>query len=38
MSSLDPKFRLLLAVMLFILVTVFGLVCLLMTGKIMLPL
>ena len=37
MSSLDPKFRLLLAVLLFFLVTVFGLVCLLMTGKIMPP-
>ena len=34
LSSLDPKFRLLLSVMLFILVTIFGFVCLLVTGRV----
>ncbi len=34
LSSLDPKFRLLLSVMLFILVTLFGFVCLLVTGRV----
>jgi hypothetical protein len=38
LSSLDPKLRLLLSVMLFILVTLFGCVCLLITGKVMPPL
>jgi hypothetical protein len=37
LSSLDPKFRLLLSVLLFFLVTIFGLVCLLITGKIVPP-
>jgi hypothetical protein len=31
---LDPKFRLLLSVMLFIVVTLFGFVCLLVTGRV----
>ena len=35
LSSLDPKIRLLLSVMLFMLVTIFGFVCLLLTGKVM---
>jgi hypothetical protein len=35
MSSLDPKLRLLLSAMLFFMVTIFGFVCLLITGKIM---
>jgi hypothetical protein len=34
LSSLDPKFRLLLSVMLFIMVTLFGFVCLLITGRV----
>jgi hypothetical protein len=34
LSSLDPKFRLLLSVMLFIVVTLFGFVCLLVTGRV----
>ena len=34
LSSLDPKFRLLLSVMLFIVVTLFGFVCLLITGRV----
>jgi len=38
LSSLDPKFRLLLAILLFLLVTIFGLVCLLATGRIVPPL
>jgi hypothetical protein len=35
MSSLSPKLRLLLSAMLFLMVTIFGFVCLLITGKIM---
>jgi hypothetical protein len=35
LSSMSPKMRLLLTAMLFFLVTVFGFVCLLLTGKIM---
>jgi hypothetical protein len=35
MSSLSPKLRLLLSAMLFFMVTIFGFVCLLITGKIM---
>jgi hypothetical protein len=38
LSSLDPKLRLLLSVLLFLLVTVFGVVCLLLTGRIVPPL
>jgi len=34
LSSLDPKLRLLLSAMLFLLVTIFGFVCLLITGKV----
>jgi hypothetical protein len=34
MSSLDPKFRLLFSVMIFVLVTLFGFVCLLITGRV----
>jgi hypothetical protein len=34
LSELDPKLRLLLSVMLFILVTIFGFVCLLVTGRV----
>ncbi len=34
LSSMDPKIRLLLSAMLFFLVTIFGSVCLLLTGKI----
>jgi hypothetical protein len=37
LSSIDPKLRLLLAVLLFLIVTVFGLVCLLITGRIVPP-
>jgi hypothetical protein len=37
LSSLDPKSRLLLAVLLFLLVTISGLVCLLVTGRIVPP-
>ena len=37
MSSLDPKFRLLLAVLLFLVVTIFGVACLLITGRIVPP-
>ena len=33
LSSMDPKIRLLLSAMLFFLVTIFGFVCLLLTGK-----
>ncbi len=33
LSSLSPKIRLLLSVMLFLLVSIFGFVCLLLTGK-----
>jgi len=35
LSSMGPKIRLLLSVMLFFLVGIFGLVCLLLTGKMM---
>jgi hypothetical protein len=35
LSSLDPKIRLLLSAMLFFLVTIFGFVCLLLSGKVM---
>lgn len=35
LSSMNPKIRLLLSVMLFLLVTIFGFVCLLITGKMM---
>jgi hypothetical protein len=35
LSSMSPKMRLLLTAMLFFLVSVFGFVCLLLTGKIM---
>lgn len=35
LSSLNPKLRLLLAAMLFFLVTIFGFVCLLVSGKVM---
>jgi hypothetical protein len=34
LSSISPKLRLLLAAMLFFLVTIFGFVCLLLNGKI----
>ena len=37
LSSLDPKLRLLLSVMLFFLVTIFGCVCLLIAGKVFPP-
>jgi hypothetical protein len=33
LSSINPKIRLLLSAMLFFLVTIFGFVCLLLTGK-----
>jgi hypothetical protein len=33
LSALDPRLRLLLTMMLFLLVTIFGFVCLLVTGK-----
>jgi hypothetical protein len=35
LSSMDPKMRLLLSAMLFFMVTVFGFVCLLLSGKVM---
>lgn len=35
LSSMEPKIRLLLSAMLFFLVAIFGLVCLLLTGKMM---
>jgi hypothetical protein len=35
LSSLDPKLRLLLSAMLFFLVSIFGFVCLIVTGKVM---
>jgi hypothetical protein len=35
LSSIDPKLRLLLSAMLFFMVTIFGFVCLLITGKMM---
>jgi hypothetical protein len=35
LSSVDPKLRLLLSAMLFFMVTVFGFVCLLITGRMM---
>ena len=34
LSAMDPKIRLLLSAMLFLLVTIFGFVCLLLTGKV----
>jgi hypothetical protein len=34
MSSISPKMRLLLSAMLFFLVTIFGFVCLLITGRV----
>jgi hypothetical protein len=34
LSALQPKVRLLLSAMLFLLVTIFGFVCLLLTGKV----
>ena len=34
LSSMDPKFRLLFSVMIFVLVTLFGFVCLLVTGRV----
>jgi hypothetical protein len=37
LSSLDPKYRLILSILLFLLVTVFGLVCLVMTGRVVPP-
>ncbi len=37
LSEMNPKIRLLLSVMLFLMVTIFGFVCLLLTGK-MVPL
>lgn len=33
LSLMDPKIRLLLSVMVFLLVTIFGFVCLLLSGK-----
>jgi len=35
LSSMDPRVRLLLSVLLFLLVTVFGFVCLLLSGRVM---
>ena len=35
LSSMDPKIRLLLSVLFFLLVTVFGFVCLLLSGRVM---
>ena len=35
LSKMDPKIRLLLSTMLFLLVTIFGFVCLLLAGKVM---
>jgi hypothetical protein len=35
LSSMDPRIRLLLSVLLFLLVTVFGFVCLLLSGRVM---
>lgn len=35
LSGMSPKVRLVLSAMLFFLVTIFGFVCLLLTGKIM---
>jgi hypothetical protein len=35
LSALEPKVRLLLSALLFLLVTIFGFVCLLLTGKVM---
>jgi hypothetical protein len=35
LSSLDPRIRLLLSMLLFMLVTVFGFVCLLLSGKVL---
>ena len=34
LSALDPRLRLILSLMLFLLVTIFGFVCLLVTGKV----
>jgi hypothetical protein len=35
LSSMDPRIRLLLSILLFLLVTVFGFVCLLLSGRVM---
>jgi hypothetical protein len=35
LSSIDPRIRLLLSMLLFMLVTVFGFVCLLLSGKVL---
>ena len=35
LSAMEPKVRLLLSALLFLLVTIFGFVCLLLTGKVM---
>jgi hypothetical protein len=35
LSSIDPRIRLLLSMLLFLLVTVFGFVCLLLSGKVL---
>jgi hypothetical protein len=35
LSSLDPRIRLLLSMLLFMLVSVFGFVCLLLSGKVL---
>ncbi len=35
LSSMDPRVRLLLSILLFILVTVFGFLCLLLSGRVM---
>lgn len=35
LSSMDPRVRLLLSVLLFVLVTVFGFLCLLLSGRVM---
>ena len=35
LSAIDPKIRLLLSALLFLMVTIFGFVCLLLTGKVM---
>jgi hypothetical protein len=35
LSSMDPRVRLLLSILLFVLVTVFGFLCLLLSGRVM---
>jgi hypothetical protein len=35
LSSIDPRIRLLLSMLLFLLVSVFGFVCLLLSGKVL---